>query len=101
MKRFLALGLMVGLLTVLLGQTPAADKAEKEQVMTGLRELSEFIGPWKGSGGNKLKPGPRDPFWAEEVDWSWRFKGEEVWLRVKTVGGKFMKEGELRYLPAK
>lgn len=102
MKSYLAMGLMVGLL-IGAATLPAADKAEtgeKAKVMEGLRELGEFIGGWKGSGSNKLKPGPKDPFWAEMIDWSWRFKGEDVWLSVKS-NGKFIKEGEIRYLPAK
>jgi hypothetical protein len=103
MKRLLALGLMLGLLG--LGTAaPGADKAdkEKEKVMEGLRELHEFIGGWKGSAQKRPgKPLPRDPFYAEELDWSWRFKGDDVWLSLKTKSGKFLESGELRYLPAK
>jgi len=99
MKRLLAMGLMMCLLVA--SAAPAADSADKEKVMDGLRELNEFIGGWKGSGATKPRPTPRDPFWSEEIDWSWRFKGDDVWLSVKTKGGKFMKGAELRYLPAK
>jgi hypothetical protein len=103
MKRLLALGLTIGLLG-LVTAAPAADKTEKEKekVMEGLRELNEFIGGWKGSAQKRPgKPLPGDPFYAEELDWSWRFKGNDVWLSLKTKSGKFLRSGELRYLPAK
>jgi hypothetical protein len=100
MKRLVALGLVVGLF----GSVAAApsDKAEKAKVKEALRELQDFIGGWKGSGGpDKPRPGPRDPIWSETINWSWRFKGDDAWLTFEVKGGKFFKGGEVRYLPAK
>jgi YHS domain-containing protein len=94
------MGLMIGLVGTMVA-APTEEKGDKAKAMEGLRELSEFIGGWKGSGSNKLKPSRTDPFWAEKIDWSWRFKGDDVWLGITTDGGKFMKTGELRYLPGK
>ena len=61
MKRFLALGLMVGLTMMVSsgGAAPAPKDAEKTK--EALRELQDFIGGWKGSGQTKLKPTSRDP----------------------------------------
>jgi hypothetical protein len=97
MKRLLAMALVIGVSGVM---ALAADKSDKAKVMEGLRELDEFIGGWKGSGSTKAAPKPTDPFWSEKMDWSWRFKGDDVWLSFKS-DGKFLKTGDLRYLPAK
>jgi hypothetical protein len=98
MKRFLALGLMVGLAMMVSnsGAAPAAKDAEKTK--EALRELQDFIGGWKGSGQTKPKPGPRDPFWSETVKWNWRFKGDKIWLAVDFAGGKFFKSADIYYL---
>jgi YHS domain-containing protein len=99
MRRFLAIGLVTGLVSVMAMAAPE-EKADKAKVMEGLRELDEFIGGWKGSGSTKPNPRPTDPFWSEKFDWSWRFKGDDVWLSTKS-DGKFFKTAELRYLPAR
>jgi YHS domain-containing protein len=98
MKRYVAIGLIMAVCSVV--AAAAAEKSEKAAKMEGLRELDEFIGGWKGSGSTKAGAGPRDPFWGEKFDWSWRFKGEDVWLAIKS-DGKFFKTAELRFLPAK
>lgn len=100
MKRLLSLGILLGLLGLLLGPTLAlsADNPSKE----ALQALQEFIGQWKGSGGpDKPKPGPRDPIWSESISWGWRFKGEDAWLTMEVKKGKFLKSGEMRFLPEK
>jgi len=96
-KRLLALGLMIGLLTVAT-RTLAAPSADLETKKEKLRELQDFIGQWNLNGSTKLKPGPRDKFWSETVDWSWRFKGDDCWLTVNFKGGKFLTGGEVRWL---
>jgi len=98
MKRTLALALVLGLAC----SVAAAPTAEQKKAKEGLRELQEFIGGWKGSGGpDKPRPGPRDPIWSESIDWGWRFKGDDAWLVIAVKGGKYLNGGEVRYLPAK
>lgn len=77
------------------GAPPAA-------VKEALQELNEFIGEWKGSGGplNKPRPGPTE-IWQEKLSWSWRFKGDDIWLSLTIKDGKYFKGGDLRYLPDK
>lgn len=100
MKRLTALGLLLGLCAVV-WQVRAADADDKEQSKEALQALQDFVGGWKGNGGpDKPRPGPRDPIWSEKVSWSWRFKGEPA-LVLTVKGGKVLKGGELRYLPAK
>ena len=97
MKRFLALGLMVGLaLMVSRGEAAPAPK-DAEKTKEALRELQDFIGGWKGSGQTKVKPTSRDA-WDETVKWNWRFKGDKIWLNVDFEGGKFFKTAEVYYL---
>jgi ribosomal protein L24E len=99
MTRVETLGLFIALLFA--ATTTAAPTADQAKAKEALKELQEYIGGWKGSGQTKPRPSPRDPFWAETVDWSWRFKKDDAWLAVSTKGGKFIKSGELRYLPPK
>lgn len=99
MKRLMALGVIIGL-TGLVATSPAAP-TEKSKNKAALQELHEFVGGWKGTGGPKLKPGPRDPFWSETVQWGWRFKGDDCWMTMAFQGGKFLKTAELRFLPDK
>ena len=35
------------------------------------------------------------------MQWGWKFKGDDCWLTIDFVGGKFLKSGEVRYLPEK
>jgi hypothetical protein len=64
-----------------------------------LQELNDYIGGWKGNGTSEKD---RRLIWKESVDWSWRFqKGKEPSLVFNVEKGKYIKKGELRYLPAK
>jgi len=100
MKRLLALALMLSVLALAL-KTRAADREDSE-AKEALKALQDFIGNWKGTGGpDKPRPGPTDPIWSEKISWSWRFKGEDAWLVVHFQNGKYLKSGELRYLPDK
>jgi hypothetical protein len=101
MKRWLALGSVFGVLAVVTAAT-AADVEDKQEAKERLKELQDYIGSWKGSGGpDKPRPGPRDPVWNETIDWSWRFKGDDAWLAVAFKDGKYYKTGQMRYLPHK
>ena len=81
-----------------LAQAPAADSKDKAEKREALKALQDFIGGWKGSGGAK-RPGAR--LWSGTIDWSWRFKGDDIWLGLKIDKGEQLAGGELRYLPAK
>ena len=61
-----------------------------------LQSLQDFIGSWKGNAdGKKLG------FWSEKSNWSWRFKGKDVWMSFEVENSKLYKGGEVRYLPEK
>jgi hypothetical protein len=93
---------VVGLLALFLASSLRADDSDKEDAKEALKELQEYIGVWKGTGQpDKPRPNPRDPIWSEVLDWSWRFKGDDVWLRLDVKNGKQFKRGEVRYLPDK
>jgi hypothetical protein len=101
MKRWLALGSVLGVLS-LVTAAAAVDVEDKQEAKEKLKELQDYIGSWKGSGGpDKPRPGPRDPVWNETIDWSWRFKGDDAWLAVAFKDGKYYKTGQMRYLPDK
>jgi hypothetical protein len=100
MRRFVALAFLMVCLSMVV--PAAADDKAESQAKEALKELQEFIGAWKGNGGpDKPRPGPRDPVWSENVNWSWRFKGDDAWLAMNVKNGKLFKSGELRYLPKK
>jgi hypothetical protein len=93
---------LAALLALSLASAVRADDSDKEEIKEKLRELQDYIGVWKGSGQpDKPKPSPRDPIWNEVIDWSWRFKGDDVWLRMDVKNGKQFKRGIVRYLPDK
>jgi YHS domain-containing protein len=101
MKRVLALGFLLVLIGLVM-PAPAADSADKASAKEALKELQDYIGGWKGNGGpDKPRPGPRDPIWSETIGWSWRFKGDDAWLSMAVKNGKYLKSGELRFLPDK
>ena len=94
------LGLLLLGAGLFLAKAPAADKKETADKKEALKALQDFIGGWKGSGG-PIRPRPGTKFWSETIDWSWRFKGDDIWLGLKVAKGKGLVGGELRYLPAK
>jgi hypothetical protein len=101
MKALLALGLVCSLFG-LVPQTPAADRADREAAKEALKELQDFIGGWKGNGSpDRPRPSPTDPVWSETLNWSWRFKGDDAWLTLGVKNGKYLRNGAMRYLPAR
>jgi len=82
MKRTMALALGIGLL----GLVATGLAAPVSKSKAALQELHEFVGGWKGSGGNKLSPGPKDKFWEEKISWGWKFKGDDCWMVVAFKG---------------
>jgi YHS domain-containing protein len=66
-----------------------------------LQELNDFIGDWKGTGApDRPRPDPKES-WSETIAWSWRFKAPDAWLQFEIKGGKYLRRGEVRYLPDK
>jgi hypothetical protein len=77
----------------------AATQPPNDARKAALQVLNDFVGTWKGAGGpDKPRPGPNDPTWSETIQWSWRFKGEDVWLRFEVKDGKHFESGEVRYM---
>jgi hypothetical protein len=79
----------------------SADEDDPPTAKKALQELNEFIGSWKGSGDVEKAPANSKTFWNETVDWSWRFKKDDVYLKMNIKKGKLFKGGELRYLTDK
>jgi len=88
------------LLLLGLGRLAAFPVTDSEESKEALQQLQEFVGKWKASGGPDGKKGGT-PIWSETIEWGWKFKGEDIALVMKVSGGKFVTEGELRYLPEK
>lgn len=94
---------LLGLVALILPSGPvrADDDDETPSAKTALQALNDFIGDWKGSGApEKPRPGPGET-WEESVSWGWHFKGNDAWLTMKVQDGRFLKSGDLRYLPDK
>jgi hypothetical protein len=78
---------------------PGADQPKENPAKEALKELNDYIGAWKGNGApEKAKPTSKET-WSETVTWSWKFKGDDAWIILDVKDGKFLKSGELRYLP--
>src|SRR5436309_6684046 len=93
MKR-LMLCSFVTVLALALPSWSGQERSPKE----ALQELNDFIGPWKGNGTSEKD---KNAIWKEKLNWSWRFKGKEVWLSLDFADSKFFKTGEMRYLTDK
>lgn len=76
----------------------AADDKNKAAAKKALQDLNEFVGPWKGLG--ETKSGKSES-WKEDMDWGWKFKGEDSSLVVKFKDDKNIQEGEMTYVPEK
>jgi YHS domain-containing protein len=96
MKRIAALALALGLLG-LAAPSVAAPTAKEAAAKKALQELHEFVGGWKGSAGKTLILPKGAPFWEEQVDWGWKFKGDTCWMVMGFKGGKFLSKAELKY----
>jgi hypothetical protein len=79
----------------------SADDDEAPTAKKALQEFNEFIGSWKGSGDKEKAPSNSKSFWNETVSWGWRFKKDDVYLKLGIKKGKLFKGGELRYLTDK
>jgi hypothetical protein len=97
MRKLLIPALIVSI-AVLLPSVDAQKKTKAdEDPKEALQALQEFIGGWKAGQATDKKLGA----WTETSDWSWRFKGKDVWISFKIKNGKAYQEGEIRFLPDK
>src|SRR5207247_1651156 len=79
------------------GDPKTKDPTAKE----ALQAFNDYIGSWKGSGApEKSRPDPKET-WSETLTWTWRIKGDDIWLLLEIKDGKNFKNAELRYLPDK
>jgi hypothetical protein len=93
--------LLCALVLSLCALLPSADAGKKpkdgDDPKEALQALQEYIGGWKNGTANHKTLGA----WTEKADWSWRFKGKDVWLSFDLQNSKAYKGGEVRFLPAK
>ena len=100
MKRIAAFAVLLVALSVSVS-TRGADKPKENPAKEALKELNDYIGEWKGNGApEKAKPTAKES-WNEVVNWAWRFKGDDAWITLDVKDGKYLKSGDLRYLPEK
>jgi hypothetical protein len=97
MKRLLACHAALAL-ALLVCPVLAADKGAPTSSREALKALNDFIGSWNGAGNSDR---PKKEFWSETISWGWRFKGDDAWLTLAVKDGKYLKNGEMRYLPGK
>jgi hypothetical protein len=74
------------------------DAGKGADTKEALQALQEYIGGWKGNGTSEKD---RTQIWKESAQWSWRFKGKDVFLSVETKDSKLFNGGEMRFLPDK
>ena len=100
MKRLPALGMIVGLFAV--GPPGVAADGDAKAAKEALKELQEFVGEYKGAGGPDKAghPTPKET-WTETINWGWKFKGDDAWITLDVKDGRYLKSGEVRYLPDK
>src|SRR5207302_2301726 len=98
--RHLLWGLLLGT-APFLNTSLAGDDEDNSSPKGALQALNEFIGEWKGSGAPEKRRVERGESWEETVSWSWRFKGDDVALAMAVKNGRYLKSGELRYVPDK
>jgi hypothetical protein len=79
----------------------ADDKPKAKKPLEALQPFNEFIGPWRGDGQLENADSAKQRDWRESVSWSWKFKGDDAWITVAFGKGRYLKNGEIHYLPDK
>jgi hypothetical protein len=99
MKRLFGFGLLAS--SVLLSQVFAAEATLSNK--EALQEFNSLIGQWNGigGGGTPERPKAEPKTWKETIEWGWKFKDGDGWMTFNVKNGKYLKSGELSYLPAK
>src|SRR5438874_1577950 len=87
MKRLITCGLVLSATAFL---THAGAGGKGADVKEALQALQDYIGGWKGNGTSEKD---RSEIWKENANWSWRFKGKDVYLSVDIKDSKLFKSG--------
>ena len=73
-----------------------AGAQKSDPAKEALQGMQELIGGWKGTGSTFIG---KSEFWKEAAEWSWKFKGKDVFFGGDMKESKLYKAGELRYIP--
>lgn len=80
----------------------ADDKPAKKTQREALKDFNLLVGGWKGTGEPEgTRTEKQQGFWIEKIRWEWQFKGEDAWIKIDILEGKYFTEAELRYFPDK
>ncbi len=101
-RRKISLSSVLLTMIFLLGYSPKARPEDTPKdlkaIKNALSNVQEFIGSWKGSG--ETKEG-KSIDWKEGMSWGWKFKGNSAWMNVEFKDGKYLLQGDLKYIPSK
>jgi hypothetical protein len=69
---------------------------EKHEARKYLQPFNDLIGSWKATVEEWSGTANRNQSWREKIEWSWRFRDEDIWLEFRVTSGKLHAGGELR-----
>src|SRR5262245_29936831 len=84
MHRTVAVVLLAGL-AVAMPLCGAGESEKFSNAKEALQELQLYIGGWKGNGSSERD---KSSLWKESAEWSWRFKGKDIFLSVDMGASK-------------
>jgi len=80
----------------------AEDKPAKKTPREALKDFNMLVGGWKGTGEPEgTRSEKQQGFWQEKIRWEWQFKGEDAWMKLEFLEGKYFTSAEVRYFPDK